>query len=175
MLGTEIFSQKIPVLLTLVASILCQRLYPEQSTFRVEKIEGKGRGFIATTDIAAGTVLFMEKPQFLGISPSFRVDGRIPSKSYKKSLWLQNTKNKYWVQKVYDRGFQSSTKITDKLNLEPILEHSARSGGKFILIVVRMAASLLSERNFKTTGENKLTLLRRYASNIERNGLLSMK
>ena len=57
-----------------------------------------------------------------------------------------------------------SIKITDKLNLEPILEYSARSGGKFILIVVRMvAASLLSGKEFpKLLEKNKLTLLRRY-------------
>ena len=50
-------------------------------------------------------------------------------------------------------------KITDKLNLEPMLEYSARTGGKFILIVIRMTLPVYClERNFKTT-EKKINLL----------------
>ena len=64
--------------------------------FRIDKIEGKGRGFVATTDIAAGTVLFMEKP-IVSFSEShlpLRVDGRLLSKLFLQNLFgLQNTKN----------------------------------------------------------------------------------
>ena len=40
--------------------------------------------------------------------------------------------------------------MTDKLNLDPILEYSARSERKFVLIIIRMIAmSLLSGKNFQ--------------------------
>ena len=121
--------------------------------FRVEKIEGKGRGFIATTDIAAGTVLFMEKPIVSFRNLTFHselMDEYCPNCYKKISLASKHYKHKYCSKKCMIEASNEHKKITGKLNLEPILEYSARSGGKFILIVVRMvAASLLSGKEFQ--------------------------
>lgn len=121
--------------------------------FRVEKIKGKGRGFVATTDIVAGTVLFMEKPIVSFRNLSFHselMDDYCPNCFCKISLASKRNQHKYCSKKCMAEASNEYKKITDKLNLEPILEYSARSGGKFILIVIRMiAASLLSGKEFQ--------------------------
>ena len=155
--GRKYFAQRYLSSSHLLPAYFASDFIQNSPHFRVEKIEGKGRGFIATTDIAAGTVLFMEKPIVSFRNLTFHselMDEYCPNCYKKISLASKHKKHKYCSKKCMIEASNEHKKITDKLNLEPILEYSARSGGKFILIVVRMvAASLLSGKNFKTTGE----------------------
>ena len=121
--------------------------------FQIKKIEGKGRGIIASKNIEANTILFVEKPIVSFRNLSFHselLDEYCPNCFHKISLSSRASSHEYCCKRCKDEAFDQYRKLTDKLNLDPILEYSARSERKFVLIIIRMIAmSLLSGKNFQ--------------------------
>jgi hypothetical protein len=125
----------------------------ENQYFKVGRIEGKGRGLIASKDIQSNIILFFEKPivSFRNLAfHSEMLDEYCPNCFHKISLSSRVSSHEYCSKECKDAALNEYKKLSDKLNLDQILEYCARSEKKFILIIVRMVAiSLLSGKNFQ--------------------------
>merc|ERR1711991_399205 len=143
--------------------------------FKVQRFEGKGRGLVASGDIPANTILFFEKPivSFRNLAfHSEMLDEYCPNCFHKISLSSRVSSHKYCSKECKDSAFDEYKKLSDKLNLDQILEYCAKNEKQFILIVVRMVAiSLLSGKNFQNYWKKVNNLC--YAGMPDMNGMPS--